>query len=717
MPVIKGLGQSAVLKNTQFNRKTALYGWTVDKNGALAGNSSLNIKYVDVDIDNKQYSIQQAALGSIVDTSEFSKTLSDYLSLYLNDISLSRSDVTDRLQRMASLDQMAGNDTYISRTVTTCADEATQIDAQTRLITIKSPNPAFVSRCYQLLTQWGITQGRIHSTIEKIQLYGEAFWGCTVTGAGVTRITPLNNYQIKERLEFDPIKMAELKSHLTGDWQAYASRSTQIQSLIDNQEEGISDAFAQVFEKRLFGYRLDDNLIIPPWQIVHFRYNADGSDYAPYGEPPMIRCLGPFRQAYLSKSLQGLARVNSFPTKVYSVKTVPGLGEAEAFREVQRVRQRYQNIGVTPQSNSMDAYTVNTEVWAPDGLLKFEVFDSKVDFNFVDDIQIYNDEVARGAIIPRAYLDQEFGGYGQSGIALIQQYKPFARHVYALQTAFIEELGALFRLHFAITNEFDYNVPFTISMNLPAAEIGQEQRDSQNATLDQTQSIFDLLKTTLGLSDDDIIPEDIAKDIMAHYTFLNPTDIERWFRIANAQIEKGNSDDEEGGDEDGGFDDMGGGDEGGGGDDFDLGASGLDGGDSGGSDESADSDTGATNESRNRAYYRRIKKSILEEKRRNNRYYRHVKKSLLDEAQKKKLEEVRKIYKASSEQIYFEFLNENHIKEWADGQSHAINVPQIDESSNLFYEIKALRGGVSNTQTLNENEEEELPTEYDYGKL
>ena len=42
------------------------------------------------------------------------------------------------------------NEVYVSRVVELVADEATQLDAQNRILAVESPNLAVTQRCYEL---------------------------------------------------------------------------------------------------------------------------------------------------------------------------------------------------------------------------------------------------------------------------------------------------------------------------------------------------------------------------------------------------------------------------------------------------------------------------------------------------------------------------------------------------------------------------------------
>jgi hypothetical protein len=640
------------------HRMTAIYGYqAVDKAHAQTEFEKNNsLRFVKVDIDNAAYRMKSAALGSIYKSSQLSTPLQKYLERWMEETNLSYSDIYERQERLKELSFAVYNDPYLSQACTLTADEATQLDDQNRLLSVESASVAFVNKCYELFAQWGITQQRVRSACYDLQRYGEALWANKVTTRGVERIIPLKPRQLQERLEFSPARMAEYIADIEGNMQAQKTRKSKLDSLIDlltkkdGSLEDIGENFADTFDTKLLGYEFSDGIIVPPWAITHFRFQADTTEFFPYGTPPLLMSLAPFQQAHATMALQGLARQMSFPVQLYKVKQTEGVGPATAFETTNTVREEYDNIGVTPQSNSLEVYTINTKLWIPDGLIEFQLESAKVDIDFVGDLEMYNDRVAYAAGVPKAYIDQEFGGFGQSGIALMEQYKPFARHVYSIQSAFLEGLGQLIRLHFAITGEFDYNTAFVLSMRFPAEDFGEDKMGARTASIELANSIIELLQGVLGLEEGDALPEDVVSSILSKYTFLDATDLTRWIRLSAIQKSADEAAAPEG-------DDDGGGDADDFGDDF--------GGDEGDADMAGDAAEGTERSVR------------LKEK----NFYLKEKKRLLEKKRRLREQQIRERYKASADSLHMHFLESNRIEEWHDIKGHSKLIEKIQENS------------------------------------
>ena len=97
---------------------------------------------------------------------------------------------------------------------------------------------------------------------------------------------------------------------------ANMSKMDKVKKLVDiyNTENMDSeDQIFDTFDTKLLGYELEGQIFVPPWSITHFRYNSDRSEFYPYGRPPLLTCLAPFKLTLATKTLQGLARAMSFP--------------------------------------------------------------------------------------------------------------------------------------------------------------------------------------------------------------------------------------------------------------------------------------------------------------------------------------------------------------------------------------------------------------------
>jgi hypothetical protein len=490
-----------------------------------------NIEFTKVDA-NSPMRIAQAKMGKTFSTKLVGK-LDELFDAWLRDTTDTYKILEDRNKRISELEFAINNDPFLSMAGDMYADEATQIDVQGKLIDIECADIRMKERMEDLLEQWGVTQNRLRSVAYNLACYGDAFWANKVTKNGIVRITPIGIHQVKERLEFNPVQV-QTDISLRKGYITAINRSAKLQALFDTMENEEHEEFGDLFDTRLFGFAIDDDMVVPPWSITHFRLNADQSEFAPMGRPFFLKALAPFRQCNATMVLQSLARVMSFPVTVYTVKTAPGMDEALQFEKINQVREEYDNIG--DSGAGTEAFSVNTKIWAPEGLLSLEMHTPDIDISATEDIEMYQDRVAIASGIPKGYLVQEWGGFGNSAISLVEQYKPFARRVFTVQSAILDGLSNLFRLHFAITGEFDYREPFVLSMKFPNEESSDLRMAAKQASLNLSKDVLETIATIVGAINDPLPPE-VIQDILTKFSFLDQDDIKKWVKYNPNKVE------------------------------------------------------------------------------------------------------------------------------------------------------------------------------------
>lgn len=519
------------IKKSGFQRfLTTLYGWTRRSRASQKG-ISRDIQFNSVDVDSKQSLAQAIANQVLKNNGKLSSKLNELFESWLTDTQDSIQEISERRKRVDQLLYAKLNDPFIGRVVKLYADEATQLDIQDQIVSIESPDMKMTREMYMLLNQWGITQTRIRSTIEQLATYGDAFWANKVSDNGIERIIPMKQLQVSNRLEFNPIDALEEKKRREGQFASLADKHSLIQQMLDDMDSSMD--FADLFDTKLFGYVIENDMVVPPWSVTHFRVEPDSSEFYPFGTSPILGTLAPFKLTSSTITLQSIARILSFPVTLYKVKTTDKADEALQFATVNRVREEYDNIGVNPAGGNSEVYSVNTKIWMPDGLMDVDVKESKVDIGFTDDISMYQDRTAIASGIPKSYLDQEWGGFGNSALSLTEQYKPFARSVFSLQTAFLESLADLFRLHFAINGKYDFRTPFTLALRFPAEEVSDDKNKARNDSIEMSKEVLELIKAAIGADEEEGLPPDIVRDVLSKYSFLSPDDIMRWTRDAS----------------------------------------------------------------------------------------------------------------------------------------------------------------------------------------
>jgi len=529
----KKLTNAQKKRNKFFKRLPLLWGFRKSKDKKAFSGRREPIDFVKVDVESDMR-VAQGKMPRIFST-KMSKTLDSLFNAWTSDVYDTYTSYEDRLKRLAELEFAILNDPFLGMAADLYADEASQIDSQDVLINIDCADARMKQKMEDLLDQWGVTQNRVRSIMYTLAWAGDGFWSAKITQAGVRRINPINVHQVTERLEFDPVQVAAQLA-LNNNMIAALQKDAKLRMMLDTLESEDQSEFSDMFDKKLFGFVINGNMVVPPWNIVHFRLNADQSEFYPMGKSLFLKALAPFRQYNATMTLQSIARIASFPITTYQVAIPPGTDSDEVFAKVEEAREQYDNLGES--GNNSETMSVNTRIWMPKDLMEIEMHSPTIDINAIGDLEMYQDRVATASGVPKGYLSQEWGGWqGSSAISLIEQFKPFARRVFTIQSAFLEGLSNLFRIHFAITGEFDYREPFVLSMKFPNEETSEGRQKAKSDSLEMSKTIIDMISSIIGAINDPL-PQEVIQDILSKFSFLNSKDIKKWIKpnpLANKQ--------------------------------------------------------------------------------------------------------------------------------------------------------------------------------------
>jgi hypothetical protein len=179
--------------------------------------------------------------------------------------------------------------------------------------------------------------------------------------------------------------------------------------------------------------------------------------------------------------------------------------------------------------NGIEDIGIGAAIWTDQESLVYEILDPHINQDDVADIKMLEDDLITSTGIPPEYLIQGKGSWGDSGKALMQQSKPFARQIYRNQTAIIDELINLVKTQFVMTNMFDgANTEFEISLNFPATQDNIDRIQIKNDSLKLANEILKSLTDTMGI-DSSNVPVELVKDIFTRYSFIDDADLKSWF--------------------------------------------------------------------------------------------------------------------------------------------------------------------------------------------
>jgi hypothetical protein len=222
--------------------------------------------------------------------------------------------------------------------------------------------------------------------------------------------------------------------------------------------------------------------------------------------------------------------------------------DVELYQKVNQVRQMLENI--TSATKNPDHVSVGEPIYTVKDLFDYEVKSVDYDFDKLGDLEHKWEDCLLGTMIPKGYLFPNDGAFGNSSQSLLEQSKMFARRIYENQSAILEGIVTLFKIHLSITQDFDPDEDdFELFMHLPVVELSKDRQDFKTDSLNMAKDIISSLATAFGIPEENVPPE-VAMDILSKFSFLSTDDLEVWYNnILTKKEEMDKEDESMGGDE------------------------------------------------------------------------------------------------------------------------------------------------------------------------
>lgn len=460
----------------------------------------------------------------------------------------------NRFDRYRDLDFMYYNNTVVSMAVEMYADETVQADSQSQTLQVTAKNNKVKKWIEEFFERIGVSQKVLRSAAFDLCLYGDHFWvNATQEKEGIVQVVPIDIFSLTDRIEFSAIDAERKQTLGSQGWKQLATRDKRLISLAQalqkpDNKKGISD-YAKYFQKFLFGFQLNESQYLPPWNVVHFRRFTSKSEFYPFGRPLLINAIAPFRMLQASKNLVAMARAAKFPREHFEVQVDENMTEAEKWAAVNEARQEYLNLGLGEGGQTgQEDFGAGSSLWTPEGLISFNLLENRMNIDDISDLEMLRDDLILATRVPKGYLIVDRASFGTSGQALLQQFKPFGRAVFSIQSALLEELVFMVKLQMLMTGAFNPDEEdFELTMSFPVVEESSDRVRMKSDTLRLANDVISNLQSALGLERGESIPTDVVKDIFSQISFLEPEDVDEWIKSVEKSKEKQADGDTEGG--------------------------------------------------------------------------------------------------------------------------------------------------------------------------
>lgn len=445
---------------------------------------------------------------------KFPDEIKRLFNFWLMDCHSTREDWRDRTQLFQDCDMIALNMAMISKAMEVMSDEVVQADTNMQPIFIEA-KPKVKTFILDFFDKIGL-YNLIRPTVLDIIKYGNAAWLLEFDDSGVSGIIPIDCYSLKDRLEFTP---EEVDRRIKGDDNLFSQFKShdRINSLIASitNKENISS----YFKSYLFGFQVGDK-IVPPWRLIHFRNFTTNSPIKPFGVPVFIHSIAPYRQWDAAMTMQIVARGARFPKEVYKLHITNAVDPSSKLQLANEFLNELLNSGIGTSKKELPG--IGEIRISIDDLFTWDQEVPNIDLGKIDDIEMLLSEVANSTFLPRNLIDPSDTGFGDSGVSLVEKFKPFARLVFRIQNIFLANLSQLIKIHMIHSNKFSSDeMEFVLSMPYPESQVNQDIIASQTSQWGLANDVITSLSDKLLGGES--LPSEVVRQI---YQKLLPYDDE-----------------------------------------------------------------------------------------------------------------------------------------------------------------------------------------------
>jgi hypothetical protein len=474
---------------------------------------------------------------------KFPSSIEKYYEYWLSNMDTYDS-LGDRISRYRDLEFMVRNSGIMHRACQLYADETILPDENNEIFKITAKEKGVEKYIQDFFNTVGVTKTYLEECAWDLSLYADHFWVHSIDlKKGVTEIIPIEVTEVENRIEFNALRAAKdfHKNQVLTGLRSKHAQLDNIYQMINNARN--KQDYSTFFKNYLFGFSIiNSDIALAPWEVSHFRRFSTKSEFAPFGRPIFINSISLYRIFKAGQNLVAMLRASKLPKEIYKIKTSTGMSEVERWNKINEARQEFMNF--VSLQNGLEDIGVGSSIWTDQELLEYELIENRTNIDDIADIKMLMEDLITSTGIPPSYLIQSDRVFGESGKALIQQSKPFSRQVYRNQTAILEQLIRLVKIHWTINGDYDPDTTdFEISLNFPTIE---ESTDRVRLKSDQLRLATDILSNlgdTLGLERGEALPKEIVKDIFMKYGFFNTSDLDSWFKTFEQSRVKNNEED------------------------------------------------------------------------------------------------------------------------------------------------------------------------------
>ena len=473
----------------------------------------------------------------------FNDDIKKIYNWWVNDCHDKADDWQNRLALWKDMDMLYYNSSLIARAIDLIADEVVQADTHDQPIQVEAKRPVkkFILELFDKVDVYTKIRPIALDTIQ----FGNAGVIIGLDDTGVSDLIHVDTKVLKDRLEFTPYKVEVEKKKGNSFLNNYCNDVKRIDAMVNSMTN--KDDITSYYKSYLLGFEVGKN-ILPPWRFLHFRNLTSKSPFAPFGIPMFIHAIAPYRQYDASMTMQIIARTARFPKNIYSMKLPNVMNPTEKVISAIEMLNQIQNSGL--KGTQKEEFGVAENIVTIEDLYDYKQETADIDLGKVDDIEMLKDDLIIATAIPRNLIDPNDGGFGDSGVSLIEKWKPFARIVYRFQQSILEQITKLVKIHMIQSGKFKPDeVDFILSMPYPETMTNDDIIQNQTSLADLAGEIIELLSNRLN--EDEPLPAELTKSIISKFLPYEDATMDSWYKIIDKAKKNDDGEEDEDENEDG----------------------------------------------------------------------------------------------------------------------------------------------------------------------
>jgi len=446
--------------------------------------------------------------------------LFDIWKNYKRDDSLNFSLVVE------DMDKLYYESPIFSRAMNFIADEILQTNYKEETIEIKAKTKELEDEIKKLFKRIKIEEVLRTIALDLVR-YGNAVFIILTDNEGISGLSPINPSDLRDIYCFKPYEVSTyLKDSYNSNIINQTLNDEKFHILSEIILEDLDDYYSAYFKKYLFGYRIGEDFLVPPWRILHIRNYYSSSPFGEYGIPLFIHAVAPYKQYDMAISLQMAARKARLPLLKYKLKFQGNLSPTEKQERALEFLRDLENSGLAAVRR--EGIGIGERVVTIEDLYDIEEEVPNLDIGKVDDLNLLYEDLYLASLVPRGFIDPNNQTFGNSGVALKQQFIPFARLILRLQLSILDGLTSLVKNHLILKGYPEESLDdFILSLPFPETQYSQELISSNESALSLANNILDSISQKLGIQGP--LPPELVFTVYKTFLPIESQKLNNWF--------------------------------------------------------------------------------------------------------------------------------------------------------------------------------------------